>query len=210
MDNLWPLFGLRLVHRDVVLRPMRENDLPELAALLPADFGHDPRLAMWPSQTYAENERRLFCQGYWKALGTWDPASWVLHFAVSHQGSLVGVQTLEGENFPALRTVDTASWLVPGVRGRGVGTAMRAAVLGFAFGRLGALAAVSSAVTTNAASLGVSRRLGYAENGVSRIVDTAGDVAELRHFRLTARDWPGAEVTVEGFDPGRSWFGIAE
>ncbi|MEU8818707.1 GNAT family protein [Actinoplanes sp. NPDC048796] len=208
MDDFWPLFGLRLVHRDVVLRPMREADLPELAAVLPGDAGHDPRLAMWPAQSFAGNERRLFCQGYWKALGTWDPASWVLHFAVAYGGELVGVQTLEGENFPALRTVDTASWLVPQVRGRGVGIAMRTAVLGFAFARLGAVAAISSATTVNAASLGVSRHLGYADNGLSRIVDTSGEVAELRHFRLTAERWPGAEVTIEGFDPCRPWFGM--
>ncbi|XVV09150.1 GNAT family N-acetyltransferase [Actinoplanes sp. CA-131856] len=209
MDDMWPLFGLRLVHRDVVLRPMCEADLPELAAVLPGDVGHDPRLAMWPGQSFAENERRLFRQGYWKAYGTWDPASWVLHFAVSYEGRLAGVQTLEGENFPALRTVDTASWLVPEVRGRGVGVAMRTAVLGFAFGSLGAVAAISSATTANKASQGVSRRLGYADNGVSHIVDTTGDVAELRHFRLTAARWPGAEVTVEGFDPCRPWFGMA-
>jgi RimJ/RimL family protein N-acetyltransferase len=205
----WPLSGLRLVFRDVRLRPMREEDLPELAAVLPGDVGHDPRLALWPAQSFAENERRLFCQGYWRALGAWDPASWVLHLAVTYEGRLVGVQTLEGENFPALRTVDTASWLVPEVRGRGVGVAMRTAVLGFAFGELGALAAVSSAVITNAASLGVSAHLGYEANGVSRIVDTGGDVAELRHLRLTAENWPGADVTVEGFDACRPWFGMA-
>ncbi|MCO8269884.1 GNAT family N-acetyltransferase [Actinoplanes sp. TRM 88003] len=209
MDEFWPLFGLRLAFRDVVLRPMTETDLPRLAAVLPGDVGHDPRLALFESQSYAENERRLFCQGYWKALGTWSPESWVLHFAVEHGGDLVGVQTLEGDNFPVLRTVDSASWLVPGVRGRGVGVAMRTAVLQFAFGELGAAAAITSAVTTNAASAGVSRRVGYAENGVSTIVDTGGDVAELLHFRLTAERWSGAGVDVTGFPPCRAWFGMA-
>ncbi|WP_250035171.1 GNAT family N-acetyltransferase [Paractinoplanes maris] len=209
MDEFWPLFGLRLAFRDVLLRPMTEADLPRLAAVLPADAGHDPRLAMYESQTYAENERRLFCQGYWKALGTWSPESWVLHFAVSHGGELVGVQTLEGDDFPALRTVDSASWLVPAVRGRGLGVAMRTAMLQFAFGELGATAAITSATTTNAASLGVSRRLGYAGNGISRIVDTGGDVVELQHLRLTRDRWPGAEVPVAGFAPCRPWFGMA-
>jgi RimJ/RimL family protein N-acetyltransferase len=209
MDEFWPLFGLRLAFRDVLLRPMTEADLPHLASVLPGDVGHDPRLAMYDSLTYEENERRLFCQGYWRALGTWSPESWVLHFAVSHQGRLVGVQTLEGDNFPALRTVDSASWLVPDVRGRGVGVAMRTAMLQFAFGELGAAAAITSATTTNAASLGVSRRVGYAGNGVSTIVDTGGDVVELRHFRLTAGLWPGAGVTVTGFPPCRPWFGMA-
>ena len=208
MNEYWPLFGLRLSCRDVVLRPMREDDLPHLAAVLPDDVGHDPRLARYPSQSPAENERRLFCQGYWKALGTWHPESWDLPFVVSYDGALVGVQTLEGENFPALRTVDSASWLVPWVRGRGVGVAMRTAMLGFAFDHLGAVAAVSSATTANAASLGVSRRVGYADNGVSRIVDTGGDVVELHHMRLTVEHWSGADVTVTGFPPCRPWFGM--
>jgi RimJ/RimL family protein N-acetyltransferase len=208
MDEYWPLFGLRLRLGEVRLRPMREDDLPVLAALLPGDVGHDPRLAMFASQSFADNERRLFCQGYWKALGTWDPASWVLHFAVTYGGGLVGVQTLEGDDFPALRTVDSASWLIPQVRGRGVGVAMRAAVLGFAFARLGALAAITSATSANHASLGVSRRLGYAENGVSRIVDTSGEVVELRDLRLTAERWTDPGVRVDGFEPCRPGFGL--
>ena len=204
----WPLFDLRLAHRDLTLRPVREADLEHLCAVLPGDVGHDPRLAMFASQTFAENERRLFCQGYWRALGTWDPASWVLHLAVEYDGGLVGVQTLEGDDFPRLRTVDTASWLVPAVRGRGLGVAMRAAVLQPAFGGLGAVAAVSSATMANHASLGVSRRLGYRDNGVSRIVDTGGDVAELQHVRLTADRWPGADVDVTGLTGCLPWFGI--
>ena len=205
----WPLFDLRLRHREVTLRPMREADLPGLCAVLPPDVGHDPRLAMFPSQSFAENERRLFCMGYWKALGTWDPAAWVLHFVVSYRGDLVGVQTLEATDFPTLRTVDSASWLVPSVRGRGLGVAMRAAVLSLAFDRLDAVAAISSATVGNAASRGVSRRLGYLDNGVSRIVDTRGDVVDLCLLRLTADRWPGAEVEIDGFDPCRPWFGMA-
>jgi RimJ/RimL family protein N-acetyltransferase len=204
----WPLFDLRLRYRDLELRPVRESDLPHLCAILPPDVGHDPRLALFPGQTLLENERRLLCMGYWKALGTWDPASWELHLAVVHDGDIIGVQTLEGDNFPALRTVDSASWLIPRARGKGVGVRMRTAALGFAFGPLGATAAISSATLDNHASLGVSRRVGYVDNGRSRIVDTGGDVAELQNLRLTADRWPGAAVTVDNFDPCRPWFGL--
>jgi RimJ/RimL family protein N-acetyltransferase len=208
MDENWPLFGLRLRHRDVLLRPMREADLPHLAAVLPGDVGHDPRLAMFASQSLAENERRLFCQGYWRSMGTWEPTSWELHFVVSVEGRPVGVQTLEGADFPALRTVDSASWLIPSVRGRGVGVAMRTAALGLAFDHLGAAEAISSATLVNAASLGVSRRIGYEDNGRSRIVDTSGDVVELQHFRLTADRWAGADVDVTGLTGALPWFGL--
>lgn len=205
--------GLRLQCREAVLRPLREADLPGLAAMLPADVEQDPGLEQFPGLGADENRRRLVYQGYWKSLGTWSPSSWVLHFAVIHQGAPVGVQTLEGENFPALRTVDSASWLVPEMRGRGLGVAMRTAVLGLAFDHLGAVAAVSSAVADNAASLGVSRRIGYADNGVGLIAVPGGAVAELQHLRLTAPTWRaaghGRAVTVEGLAPCLAWFGLA-
>jgi RimJ/RimL family protein N-acetyltransferase len=81
-------------------------------------------------------------------------------------------------------------------------------VLALAFDHLGAVAAISSATLANVASLGVSRRVGYAENGRSRIVDTSGDVVELQNFRLDAASWPGALVTVSGLDAARPWFGL--
>jgi RimJ/RimL family protein N-acetyltransferase len=205
---MWPLFDLRIRHRDVLLRPVREADLPRLCEVLPPDVGHDPRLALFESQTMLENERRLLCMGYWKSLGTWDPASWILHLAVLLDDEIVGVQTLEGENFPALRTVDSASWLAPAARGRGIGVQMRTAALGFAFDCLGATAAISSATLTNGASLGVSRRVGYADNGRSRIVDTGGDVVTLQNLLLTADRWTSPAVTVTGFEACRPWFGL--
>ena len=204
----WPLFDLKLRCRGVELRPLRERDLPYLASVLPDDVGHDPRLELFDDLSPAENERRLFWQGYWRALGSWSPSAWTLHFAVAYQGRPVGVQTLEAESFPQLRTVDSASWLVPGARGRGVGVAMRMAVLGLAFDQLGAVAAITSATVRNGASLGVSQRLGYTDNGTGLILATDG-VAELRHLRLTKDRWAfGDQVVVEGFHPCRRWFGL--
>jgi hypothetical protein len=85
---------------------------------------------------------------------------------------------------------------------------MRTAVLGLAFDHLGAVAAISSATLGNAASLGVSRRLGYAGNGHSRIVDTSGDVVELQNLLLTAAHWPGTAVEVTGLTAALPWFGL--
>ena len=92
-----------------------------------------------------------------------------------------------------------------------MGTRMRAAVLAFAFDSLGAEVAVTSAWHDNVASLGVSRRLGYEDNGVSteprgpeRTPDT------MVHLRLTRTRWyvhPTAVDTV-GFEPCRPYFGL--
>ena len=211
LADAWPLFGLRLRCDDVVLRPVRECDLPHLAAIQPSDYEHDPRAERLPGQDLEEHRRRLVHQGYWRSLGTWSPASWCLDFAVEYAGGVVGVQTLEADDFPDLRTVDSGSWLTPAARGRGVGIAMRTAALGLAFDHLGALAAVTSARADNAASLGVSRHVGYQENGVS-LNASANGLVELRHMRLTAADWKasglGARVDVGGVEACRPWFGL--
>ena len=203
----WPLFDLEIECRGVHLRLMREADLPRLIAVLPADYEQDPRLEMLPGLSFAENQRRLFHQVYWKAMGTWSPSSWALHLAVRHDGELVGVQILEGDDFAVLRTVDSASWLVPAVRGRGIGVAMRMGVLGLAFDHLGAVAAITSARTDNLASLGVSRRIGYTDNGVGFVGEREGRVL-LQHLRLPVEQWRHAdEVTVRGLAQCRPWFG---
>jgi RimJ/RimL family protein N-acetyltransferase len=208
----WPLLDLRLGCRGLVLRPVTEADLPLLAAIQPDDYEHDPHAELLPGLDLRQNRARLCYQDYWRSVGTWSPSSWSLQFAVESDGAVVGMQALEAEQFPVLRTVGSGSWLIQGVRGRGIGVAMRIAVLGLAFDHLGALAAVTSARTDNAPSLGVSRRVGYAENGVS-LTDSAQGVVELSQFRLTAPGWRaaghGAEVTVTGFEPCRPWFGLS-
>lgn len=207
----WPLFGLRLRCRDASLRSVRDADLPHLAAILPDDYELHPRAELLSGLDPQQNRRRLLCQDYWRALGTWSPSAWCLNFAVEYGGNIVGVQALEANDFPAVRTVDSGSWLIPDVRGRGIGVAMRMAVLGLAFDYLDARAAITSARTDNGPSLGVSRRIGYVDNGVSLNAASDGTI-ELIHLRLTADAWRasglGGEVTVEGLDPCRPWFGI--
>lgn len=204
----WPLFDLRLSRGHVVLRPVRDDDLAGLSDLLPIDAEMDPRAEHFAWLGAEIDRRRLLTQGIWRSRGSWSPASWCLHLVVEHRGDLVGLQSLEAEDFAQLRTVDTGSWLTPAARGRGTGVAMRSCVLGLAFDHLGAQAAVSSARHENAASLGVSRRLGYVDNGLS-VTDSPSGVVELQHLRLTRERWgaAGGTVTVEGLEACRSWFG---
>jgi RimJ/RimL family protein N-acetyltransferase len=209
----WPLFGLRLHCRSVRLRAVRQDDLGELAAIRPDDYEHHPRAELFDGLDLRENRRRLSYQEYWRSMGTWSPSSWCLDLVVEVDGERVGVQSLEADGFPVRRTVDSGSWLIPRARGRGHGVAMRMAVLGLAFDHLGAVAAITSALTGNAASLGVSRRIGYQPNGVS-LNDSGHGAIELTHLRLLAADWQrsglGREVTVTGFEPCRPWFGLAD
>ena len=104
-----------------------------------------------------------------------------------------------------LRTVHTGSWLGRAYQGRGLGKEMRAAVLGFAFDGLGAQVAESSAFLDNAASNGVSKSLGYEENGLGSLAPQ-GVAAVTQKFRMTAEVWhsrprPPARDRRPGRDP---------
>ncbi len=206
----WPLFDLRLTTSDLELRPMTEADQVLIAELLPADVEQDPA-----ATTYAVDQHTgrgiVVHQDYWKAYGTWRPEAWRLNFAVRADGEIVGAQELEGNDFPALRTVETSSFLVPAVRGRGLGKQMRAAVLGLAFGPLECQAAVTEAWHDNHASLGVSRALGYRPNGES--LHRRGDGVDVMvSMRLRRADWIAgnvdAQVDISGFEPCRPLFGL--
>jgi RimJ/RimL family protein N-acetyltransferase len=207
----WPLFDLRLASPDLTLRAMTEADLAPIADLLPDDVEQDPA-----AETYDVGDARVgrgivSHQSYWRAYGTWRPNAWRLNFVVCAAGEIIGVQELEGNDFPVLRTVDTSSFLVTAARGRGYGQQMRAAVLALAFGPLQAEAAITSAWHDNHASLGVSRSLGYRPNGES--LQARGDGADvMQHMRLVRADWLasglGDEVLISGFEGCWPLFGL--
>jgi len=211
--SLWPLFNLRLAYRDVLLRPVEESELDELAAMLPDDFEHDPSATLLDGLDLAANRRRLFIQGYWHNWGTWSVQSWKLMLGVHRNGTLIGVQILEADDFLELRTVDSSSWLVHESRGLGVGTSMRIAMLGLAFDHLGADVAVTSSRAENSASLGVSRKIGYLENGVSTSRSPSG-AFQLQHLRITRQQWLanawGGQVKVAGLNACAPYFGLEE
>ena len=200
MSPHWPLVGLRLRAQELDLRPVTEADLPALAALLPDDVELDPSLPL-------QDRTLALHQGYWRALGSWRPEAWRLGFAVRLRDELVGFQELEGNDFPVLRTVDTSSWLSASARGLGVGKAMRRVVLALAFGPMEAQAAITSAWEDNVASLGVSRAVGYVDNGVS--VEKRGEGAGVMvHLRLPRSQWQGPDVEISGFEECRELFGL--
>jgi RimJ/RimL family protein N-acetyltransferase len=212
---MWPLFGLRLTAGDLELRPPREADQFALAAGLPDDVEQDPDAPRAGFGDEGAARAAVALQWVWRCWGEWTPDRWVLPFAVRAGGELVGAQVLEGADFPVLRTVDSASWLAKDARGRGIGRRMRAVMLAFAFGRLGAEYAITSAWTGNGPSLGVSRALGYRPNGVSleRRPDVPGGAGEMVHLRLSRQEWeasrPG-DVRVEGFEGCRPLFGVGD
>ncbi len=207
LTDVWPLFGL------VLRTPRLELRLPSLEQLAAlgelADEGvHDPTLmpftTPWTDQPPGARGRAVvqYQWGQWSAL---TPARWTLGFAVLEAGEPVGMQDAGGTDFAVTREVHTGSWLGRRHHGRGIGTEMRAAVLHLAFAGLGAEYATSAAATDNPASLAVSRKLGYAEDGIERIA-VRGALSEHVRLRLDRAAWAAhrtVPVEIEGLEPCR-------
>jgi RimJ/RimL family protein N-acetyltransferase len=208
----WPVADLRLLVGPLLLRPLDESDVMGLARMLPNDVELNPDSPRYESADPAAARGTIVHQDYWRAMGTWTVDAWRLNFGVWQDGTLIGAQELEGNDFVRLRTVDTASLLAVESRGHGLGKQMRRAVLALAFGSLDAEYAITSAWLDNAASLGVSRSLGYAENGLQRTRRDDG-VDDLVHLRMSRENWlaagGSAGVTIENFEPCRPYFGLA-
>lgn len=209
----WPLWRIRLTVADLELAPMTEADLPEVLAALPDDLELDPAATRYDGLPEQDQRRVVVQQEYWRRWGTWSPQAWRLGCCVRRGGTVLGMQELEGNDFPTVRTVDTSSWLTAAERGRGTGKAMRRAVLTLAFEGLGAEAAVTSAWHDNHGSLGVSRSLGYQPNGVSRMLrEGTGAPDTLVHLRMTREQWQASGgavgVRLAGVDAGKPFFGL--
>jgi RimJ/RimL family protein N-acetyltransferase len=125
-------------------------------------------------------------------------------------GVPIGSQSIGADDFAIHRTVLTGSWLGREYQGRGYGKEMRAGVLGFAFDWLGARVAETSAFLDNAASNGVSRSLGYEENGLGSLAPE-GVARVSQQFRMTAEGWhvrPRPSLTIEGLEACLELFGV--
>ncbi|MEV6522953.1 GNAT family protein [Longispora sp. NPDC051575] len=206
----WPFSAVHMTLGDVVLTPTVDADLIPLADLMPADVELDPRLPRFGATE--ERAGRAVHQYYWRHLGGWHPESWCLDLTVRVGGRIVGSQNLEAADFATLRTVETASWLGTEFRGRGIGKAMRIAALALAFDGLGAQVAETEAWHDNAASLGVSRAVGYVDNGVGRHPREGSGADDMVRMRLTRDVWEARHAGTVGLvlpDVVREYFGVA-
>ena len=208
----WPLTGLRLRTPRLELRWPSLEDLDELVALAAAGV-HDPQVqpfsAAWTDVATAELPARSL-RFFWSQWASWEPDNWELSFVIVHQGDIVGVQALKAADFAILREVHTGSWIGRRYQGRGIGTEMRAAVLSLAFDDLHAQYARSTAHSDNAASLGVSRKLGYVDDGIEHFV-VRGQATNAQRLLLDRAAWQARRplrVRASGLAPCLSWFGV--
>jgi len=209
----WPLPGLRLRAGRLELRLPDAADLTALAALAEAGL-HDPAVqpfaVAWTDVEPAE--RAISTMRYhWSCWGSWQPSNWTLNLVAVLDGVVVGMQEIGATDFAVVREVGTGSWLGTRYQGQGIGTTMRAAALALAFDGLRAEFAVSSAFVDNAASLRVSRKLGYADDGIERRV-VRGKPHESQRLRIDQASWQAhrtIDVTISGLEPCLPFFGAA-
>jgi RimJ/RimL family protein N-acetyltransferase len=208
----WPLADLRLQTPELVLRWPSQDDLCALADLAVAGV-HDPEvqpfMVAWTDASPDERARSTL-QYHWSCWGSWKPSDWMLELAVVCDGVVVGTQGVGARHFGVLREVNTGSWLGRRYQRQGIGTQMRAAVLALAFDGLGAQWAVSAAFADNPASLGVSRKLGYRDDGTERHL-VRGRPALTRRLRLDRTDWQASRtipVQIHGLPPCLPFFGL--
>lgn len=158
MTSTWPFHGLSLTGPELVLRPVRDTDVPRLIQVFPEDFDLDPSFPPLDGVPTAQDRARRLVQRIWRH------------------------------------------------RGRGFGIHARAIALSFAFESLDARQAITSAVMSNHASLGVSRHLGYRGTGV-RSHDTGASIVDLQHLVLTRGEWRHSDARIpseiNGFVTGR-------
>ncbi|GGR69541.1 RimJ/RimL family protein N-acetyltransferase [Nocardioides luteus] len=212
LTEVWPIFGLVIRTPRLALRLPTDAELAQLAQVA-ADGVHEPTqrpfLTPWTEQPPLERARHVM-QGAWGSRGDWTPDDWSLGLTVFHDGRPIGVVWVSATEFGRRREVSTTSWLGLPHHRHGFGTEARLGALTLVFDHLGGTYATSEAFPDNAASVGVSSRLGYEPDGISRDVRD-GEVLISQRLRLSRDRWElndRSSVTVSGVEPCLPLFGV--
>jgi RimJ/RimL family protein N-acetyltransferase len=210
---IWPFYDLRVTTPRLELLPINDETGTELARLA-ARGVHDPEYMPfgipWTDVPSPQLERNSL-QFQWRWRAEMSPEAWILNFAVAVGGRIVGSTGFITRDYPALRTFETGSWLGREFQGQGIGKEMRTANLQLGFDGFGARFATTAAWDDNEPSLGVTRSLGYTENGHARLTRRGLAARQLR-FEMTRayflanlrRD----DIELRGVDPCLTFLGL--
>ncbi|WP_342372782.1 GNAT family protein [Propioniciclava soli] len=210
LAEIFPPLGLRITCGPLELCGI--GDAEVLTLLDVVRGGVHPRHFMpfaFPWTDAPEDELPLnYLQWWWRGMATWSQDAWALDLCVRWEGEVVGVQGVATQDFLTLRYGETGSWLGSRFQGRGIGTAMRQAMCAFLFDHLDFEFITSAAFADNAASLRVSEKLGYKDNGVTW-QSRRGDAASNRRLLLLREDFVrGEPISVAGVEPMRRFIGL--
>lgn len=202
----WPLFGLRVRTPRLELRPP-DDELAAALGELAVKGVHDPAVMPfsfpWTDAPVDELPRNSV-QHYWQMRAELRPDHWHVSVGVLVDGVPAGAASLGAEDFALRRSFETGSWLGQEFQGRGLGAELRHACLHLGFAGFGADIATTGAFEDNAASLGVTRKLGYTPNG-EEVMVRRGEAARLLKFFMRRDDWVANvrrdDIELEGVEP---------
>jgi ribosomal-protein-serine acetyltransferase len=169
----------------VFLRPLDEDDVPELFMLTERNREHLRHWLPWVDMTLAEEDTRAFV----RSVGAAIEAGLSVQFALVVDGRIVGVA-----GFHELDRVNDAValgyWIAQEHQGRGLMTRAVEALVRIAFEKLGLNRVVIQAAVENGKSRAIAERLGFREEGVLREAERHSDsYFDLATYSLLAREW---------------------
>lgn len=189
LEEIWPPYALTISCGDLSLSPVRESDLPELAALAAGGVQTHPGafIVDWDKGT-PEEVARSMATYHWRTRAEATPQNWRVEFTARLAGEAIGVQSAGARAFAQRRTVGTGSWLGRQHQGHGIGTLMRQTIAAAFFDHFGARELVTSYFEGNEASRRVSEKVGYAPNGSLMEVSAGGAHIGREHSMLLTQD----------------------
>jgi RimJ/RimL family protein N-acetyltransferase len=209
----WPLFDLEIRTARLTLRYLDDTlsrDLLHVASRGIHDPTVMPFVIPWTDQPSPGMEQEAM-RFYARTRADVRPASWNLQFAALVDDAVIGACDVMANDFPALRQFTTGSWLGREFQGGGLGKEMRMAALTLGFDGLGGEFALTSAWHDNAASLGVTRSLGYVQEGSQRTLRRGRPDESLR-FRMPLEHWTTIrrdDISCSGLPSVREFLGLS-
>ena len=166
-----------------MLRPLREDDLDELQALIEANRDH-----LRPWMPWADNEREDTADFLRTALAD-ERSGAAKHMAVlagDRMAGTCGFHHVDERN----RSAMLGYWLAAGHEGRGLMSAAVSETLDMMFGERGLHRAELRTNPANARSRAVAERLGFREEGVLREAERFPDgYRDMVLYAMLASDW---------------------
>jgi RimJ/RimL family protein N-acetyltransferase len=212
-NDHWPLFDLEVRTPRLTLRYLDDTMTEQVVAVAKRGV-HDPAtmpfMVPWTDLPSPQMEQEAM-RFYARTRAEVRPDGWNLQFAVIVDTAVIGACDVGASNFGALRQVTTGSWLGREFQGQGLGKELRMAALTLAFDGLDAEFALTGAWHDNEGSLGVTRSLGYVEEGRRREL-RRGVPDEIVGFRMPREHWGTIrrnDIELVGVPAAAAFLGLA-
>ncbi len=210
LAEIFPPLGIRITCGPLELRGIGDTEVLALLDVVRGGIHQPDRMPFcfpWTDAS-ADDLPINYIQWWSRGIATWNKDAWSLDLCALWEGEVVGVQGVATQDFLTFRFGETGSWLGQRFQRRGIGFAMRQALCAFLFDHLDFECITSAAFTDNPASLRVSEKLGYRDNGISWS-KPRGTRAVTRRLLLLPEDFVrGEPIAVEGVPALRRFIGL--